>query len=958
MELTDKHLALLRWLADRCQRNFSTSSRSKSFLRTNGVEDVNVWSAYRIGVGDDELIGALDDTQRATLLDLGLTSCRGHNPLATSALVLPTFDPRQPDQSIGFVGISPAQNKHHFLTPPKGLACPADIDTHQRIILADAPLLMLRLAEAGAKGICLVEDNVVIPALADWLRTKTLVAASCKKHGLRILQEALTALGIEAEPALINGNLPHTLPASLKAVGLDLAAVTSVQLEAPITPALANEIIRYARERLAAGLGLDVLRDLEADDAGFLHAHGIGYLPPDFRDALSREAKRAFHGIHVGGAVLIPATDAEGVAVDAFAVFPGNIRNAPVSLLPEPQGLLLGRAARTSPQLVATLSLRIAARLWRSGQRNVVMFRDAQDAKRNAERLYADGVRAVTFIPTRDPKPIEAALTSAGIEVSIGQMPKPIASAVRELSSAGAEGPVETTFPDKPSLLGYDAKTELATFIAGDAQYAVEIALDSGTRLQVWLKRNGQTALDRFDLAVEAQRQRFSVSAAVRTGVPFELIQDHLIAVLEQAKRIQTERLNPIRTSAPKIVVSNEDRDEALAFLRRPDLLDAVATDLEALGWTGEEKTKRFLYLIATSRKLEKPLSATARAPSGSGKSHGLETIAALMPPEDVVHVSRLTKASLFYHSEDALRHKLLALDEADILTNEIAVSLRVLQSRGSLSQSFTGRDPVTGQSVTQFHETRGPVSVLTSTTMVLEEQMLSRCYQLTVDDSPEQTARIHAAQQSLRSDPAFTGPDGRKATVVRRHHALQRLLEIKPVLIPFAGRIEFPTASPKYRREHERFLNLIEASALLHQYQRVSAGGFIVADVADFRIALELAGDHIARAACELTRNAQEVLDLALGAKLSVFCMNDLTILRPDRSRHWFRTALAELLNLEIVLSPAGGRGTARCYQIDPNALSVLGTPKVRLRPENEEKLAQLAQGRATNLNPEMATG
>ena len=53
------------------------------------------------------------------------------------------------------------------------------------------------------------------------------------------------------------------------------------------------------------------------------------------------------------------------------------------------------------------------------------------------------------------------------------------------------------------------------------------------------------------------------------------------------------------------------------------------------------------------------------------------------------------------------------------------------------------------------------------------------------------------------------------------RHQHAQRLLEPLPVVMPLAGQLTFRTDQTRYRRDHAKYLSLIAASALLHQYQR-----------------------------------------------------------------------------------------------------------------------------------------
>jgi hypothetical protein len=997
--------SLLGWLTARCQRNLAGNETAKAYLRDNGITDEEVWAAYRIGVGDDGLLDGLGAEDRNRLGRLGLLPRQRPNALWDGGVLLPTFDPRSTNQPVGLVKLRYGQNKHQFLTPPRGLACAADVDVAEKIILCDAPLLCLRLAQEGAEGVCLVETPEVLAPLADWLRGKKVIVTSCKKKALRKLKGALSALGVEADPALVNANLPYTPESSLTKLGLSLDLIERRTTPArPATPQLVGEITRYAQGRLAAGLGIEVLHDLEADDPEFITAHGLGFLPPDFRDALGRDTKQVLKGRQLGDTILVPASDESGAEVDGLAFFPRRFRMAPVNLLDHPQGLLLGKAATAFSEIVVTDSLRIAARLWRLGSRNVLILRDAGDAKRNAERMYRCGVRSATLVLARDAGPVSDALKAAGIEVEPGKLPRaarkergeenpaPVAVAEPTEEEQHAEivaapaveepeavptpepepetrvatetvapvveepPPPEPSEPDapefsaKPIFVSYDPKKEMATFTAGDAKYEVEVAVDSDSKLQVRLEKDGKVALDRFDLSVEAQRRRYAVSAAVRTAIPFETIMEHLLALLDEARRIQSEQLNPVRTPKPKVTVTEEEKAEALAFLRRPDLLDAIAADLEALGWVGEEKTKRTLYLAGVSRKLEKPLSVAMRAPSGSGKSFGMEIISALAPPEDVLHVSRLTEASL-HHAEDSLRHKLLVVDESDAVTPEVAVALRVLQSRGALSQTLALRDPQTGQTVSHFGEAQGPVAVLTSTAGEIEEQTLSRCYQLSVDESPEQTARILEVQRRLRGDTAFPG---RKAVIVRRHHALQRLLEIRPVLIPYASRIEFPASSLRFRREQEKFLNLIEASALLHQFQRAVANGMIVATEQDFQIARHLVQDHIARAADELSSNGRDVLAVVLEMKLAEFDIHDLKARRPGWTRYKYRAGLDELRGLELLISPK--RSKPRRYEVVRGAALALAPAPVRLRPIGDS--ATNGEGGFANSSPVAATG
>src|SRR5207302_348524 len=144
--------------------------------------------------------------------------------------------------------------------------------------------------------------------------------------------------------------------------------------------------------------------------------------------------------------------------------------------------------------------------------------------------------------------------------------------------------------------------------------------------------------------------------------VDAETVERDLLALLVDAEQIP-EAEAPAPTASPS-PMTDEERTEALAFLRRPDLLDQVARDIDALGFVGEAVNTRLLYLVAISRKLADPLSAIVLSQSGAGKSGLTEVLERLTPPEDVVLLTRLTPQSLYYLEPGFLDRKLVIVEE------------------------------------------------------------------------------------------------------------------------------------------------------------------------------------------------------------------------------------------------------------------------------------------------------
>jgi hypothetical protein len=148
-----------------------------------------------------------------------------------------------------------------------------------------------------------------------------------------------------------------------------------------------------------------------------------------------------------------------------------------------------------------------------------------------------------------------------------------------------------------------------------------------------------------------------------------------------------------------------------------------------------------------------------------------------------------------------------------------------------------------------------------------------------------------------------------------RRHWNAQRLLDPAPVVIPYADKLSFPSAWMRTRRDHARFLNLIEVSAFLHQHQRERRAGAIVAALADYEVALALAGEVLADTLSDLRKPLRSAYERirALGDGEGTVCRRQLreALQEPDSTlRRW----LAELVELEyLTIAEAGAKGAGK---------------------------------------------
>jgi DNA primase len=485
----------------------------------------------------------------------------------------------------------------------------------------------------------------------------------------------------------------------------------------------------------------------------------------------------------------------------------------------------------------------------------------------------------------------------------------------------------------------------------------------NSSRLFVSLRlvHNGKNFVDRLDLYSARARQSFVNRAAVLMEMEPRPIEEDLIFLIEQLEKLRDKQ----KTKEPKVIplqMTAQEKEEALAFLKDPHLFDTIAADMEALGYAGEDANKRLAYLVSVSRKLNEPLSMVILSQSGSGKSALAEITETLTPPEDVMMLSRLTPQALYYLDSDALTHKLVIIEERSG-SEQADYSIRTLQTKRKLTLAAPIKDPATGKIKTVIFEIMGPTAFIESTTEPsINFENATRCFEIYLDESAEQTARIHDFQKLFKTREGLT-LKGRQKRIIQKHHHAQRLLKGLPVVIPYAKHIEFPHQKLRTRRDHQRFLNLIEVIAFLHQVQRrretIEGQETIVAGIEDYGMALSLAQDLLAETFRDCQKPLRDLLT-AIQAMLAQRSAKEkqpvamLPFTRKDVREHTglphqrIKRLFSELEEYEYILVEKAGHGAQHHYRLvgAPGQAAVSGL----LAPADlKAKLVQLVQGGPT---------
>jgi DNA primase len=521
----------------------------------------------------------------------------------------------------------------------------------------------------------------------------------------------------------------------------------------------------------------------------------------------------------------------------------------------------------------------------------------------------------------------------------------PSADAVRDvvLPATAVPEPPRVAPAAQAKALGAEREYEL-TF--ADRRYRVRGLEKNASfeclRVNVLASRTTLDALgeavhvDTLDLYQARHRLAFIKAAAAELGVADDVIKADLGKLLLALEAEQEQLLRAAQAPASSVVKMDEpDREAALALLRDPEFLTRVVEDFGRCGIVGERTNVLMGYLATVSRKLDRPLALLIQSTSAAGKSSLLDAVLKFVPDEDRIVYSAMTGQSLYYLGELDVKHRVLAIAEEEG-AHRASYALKLLQSEGELTIASTSKDPATGKLVTEQYHVEGPVMIaLTTTAAEIDEELLNRCLVLTVDEGRKQTQAIHAAQRARRTLAGLLAKAERDA-ILTAHQNAQRLLEPLAVVNPFAQRLTFLDDRTRTRRDHEKYLTLIDAIALLHQHQReiktVQHGDrelrYVEVTLDDIALANELAHEVLGRTLDELPPQTRRLLALVVEHVTGACAAREMNRADYRFSRRQLRDAtrwgdtqlkihLARLVELEYLLVHRGGRGQSFEYEL-----------------------------------------
>ncbi|KAB2916144.1 MAG: hypothetical protein F9K23_08520 [Bacteroidetes bacterium] len=427
----------------------------------------------------------------------------------------------------------------------------------------------------------------------------------------------------------------------------------------------------------------------------------------------------------------------------------------------------------------------------------------------------------------------------------------------------------------------------------------------------------------KLDLFDTAQVQKYSEGLSSQEFIPEELIALDLVdltALLEAHREKQFEDYRPEGNRA-KEEITPERQSHAVEVLQKNNLLETINTLLEKSGIVGEENTRLALFLIALSYKMPEPLHAVIVSVSGSGKSHLINGIAACMPTDDILQITRASAKSFFHFDEQQLVNKIMVIQDMDGMPREALYALRELISFKKLYSSLSKKDKF-GNVRAEVKLVQGHFSSLAATTNpTIYFDNASRSLLFSVDESPEQTERINAYLAKLSAGKI----DKEEQYLARQQiRDIVRMLQAREVINPYAEYITLPKELKDQRRLAPMFNSFIGLVANVNQYQRKSDDkNRIIAEIDDIQLAVRIFFDAIVLKADDFDNSLRQFyerlktyLKEKQGGQQAAFTQREIRLAFGLSKAHVSRF-LFELRSLEYITVTGGYKNKQYFYYL-----------------------------------------
>ena len=362
-----------------------------------------------------------------------------------------------------------------------------------------------------------------------------------------------------------------------------------------------------------------------------------------------------------------------------------------------------------------------------------------------------------------------------------------------------------------------------------------------------------------IDLYNEQQTERLIRKICDKWQLKLIDVSHTLYDLIEQLENYRLENLRHLPKTQP-YQLSDQDKKQALAYLKSKNLIQKIIHDLNQTGIIGENNNALILFLTAASHKYQNPFSAICLAKTGIGKSYMLQKLTQCMPEGAYSYHTRISPNALYYFRSQEIDHKALFIEDME-WTSQMLIPLATLQTQGKLVKTRTTKDK-NGMFHSTTFEVQGKLCLIGCAYSDKNYENLSLPFlMLHLNHSAAQDQAVMQYQKKRKAGLI----DTRQITQAqKRLKDVVATLENVSVINPYATLIELPPQIRHPRKSMLLLLNFIEIITYFFQYQRAQKADpdtgevFIETHPDDIELAFQLLKQPLLRRADELTTPAR----------------------------------------------------------------------------------------------------
>lgn len=329
-------------------------------------------------------------------------------------------------------------------------------------------------------------------------------------------------------------------------------------------------------------------------------------------------------------------------------------------------------------------------------------------------------------------------------------------------------------------------------------------------------------------------------------------------------KELEDYRLQELRfigkQKIQNFAINEEEKKQALQFLKNKNLLSELIKNLNMTGILGEDENAVILFLALASYKFINPFSVLCLAKSGIGKSYILQKLSECMPQGSYSFHTKISANALYYFDSNMIQDKALLIEDLE-WTTQMLQPLATLQTQGRLVNTRATKDKDGMLHSTTFEVVANLCLIACAYSDKNFEEISLPFLCVHLNHSHTQDLAIMDYQKKCKAGLIKTEEIYKTQQLLK---CVIASLQNTSIINPFATLINLPDEVAYPRKSLLLLLNFIEVITYFFQYQREQLVNkdtgeiFIKTHPQDIELAFKFLKNNLFRRADELSTSAR----------------------------------------------------------------------------------------------------